>query len=178
MAQRVTLQRGGGVREWLMRAVLKTAVPQGTVGSNPTPSATSPVLCSHRSASFPARTSRAGRFPRSGPCAHVEIPQSTQEAGMRRPLRISPVFLVPLMVAITVLWATGCSRDESSITAPKYTATQTSGVQALKLDSPAVMAAMSSQDRPTAALLRQAGILGTGIAADPAGKPALLGYTE
>ena len=29
----------GGVREWLMRAVLKTAVLQGTVGSNPTPSA-------------------------------------------------------------------------------------------------------------------------------------------
>jgi hypothetical protein len=29
------------VREWFNRAVLKTAVPQGTVGSNPTPS----VLC-------------------------------------------------------------------------------------------------------------------------------------
>lgn len=30
---------GGGVAEWLKAAVLKTAVSQGTVGSNPTPSA-------------------------------------------------------------------------------------------------------------------------------------------
>ena len=37
----VILQSSGGVREWLMRAVLKTAVLQGTVGSNPTPSAMS-----------------------------------------------------------------------------------------------------------------------------------------
>ncbi len=29
----------GGVTEWLMVAVLKTVVPEGTVGSNPTPSA-------------------------------------------------------------------------------------------------------------------------------------------
>jgi hypothetical protein len=29
----------GWVSEWSMVAVLKTAVPQGTVGSNPTPSA-------------------------------------------------------------------------------------------------------------------------------------------
>ena len=32
----------GGVAEWLKAAVLKTAVPQGTVGSNPTPSAMCP----------------------------------------------------------------------------------------------------------------------------------------
>ncbi len=30
---------GGGVAEWFKAAVLKTAVLQGTVGSNPTPSA-------------------------------------------------------------------------------------------------------------------------------------------
>ena len=35
------LQAGGGVAEWFKAAVLKTAVPQGTVGSNPTPSAMS-----------------------------------------------------------------------------------------------------------------------------------------
>ena len=29
----------GGVVEWLMAPVLKTGVPKGTVGSNPTPSA-------------------------------------------------------------------------------------------------------------------------------------------
>jgi hypothetical protein len=29
----------GGVAEWSKAAVLKTVVPQGTVGSNPTPSA-------------------------------------------------------------------------------------------------------------------------------------------
>ena len=28
----------GGVVEWLMAPVLKTGVPKGTVGSNPTPS--------------------------------------------------------------------------------------------------------------------------------------------
>ena len=28
----------GGVVEWLMALVLKTSVPTGTVGSNPTPS--------------------------------------------------------------------------------------------------------------------------------------------
>lgn len=31
--------RKGGVAEWLKAAVLKTVVPQGTVGSNPTSSA-------------------------------------------------------------------------------------------------------------------------------------------
>ncbi len=30
----------GGVSEWFKEAVLKTVVPKGTVGSNPTPSAT------------------------------------------------------------------------------------------------------------------------------------------
>ena len=30
----------GGMAEWFKAAVLKTAVPKGTVGSNPTPSAT------------------------------------------------------------------------------------------------------------------------------------------
>ncbi len=30
----------GGMAEWLKAAVLKTVVPRGTVGSNPTPSAT------------------------------------------------------------------------------------------------------------------------------------------
>ncbi len=29
----------GGMAEWSKAAVLKTVVPQGTVGSNPTPSA-------------------------------------------------------------------------------------------------------------------------------------------
>ena len=29
----------GGMSEWLKEAVLKTVVPKGTVGSNPTPSA-------------------------------------------------------------------------------------------------------------------------------------------
>ena len=29
----------GGMAEWLKAAVLKTVVPRGTVGSNPTPSA-------------------------------------------------------------------------------------------------------------------------------------------
>src|SRR5258706_4540774 len=33
------LQRGGGVAEWFKAAVLKTAELQGSVGSNPTPSA-------------------------------------------------------------------------------------------------------------------------------------------
>ena len=35
------LQVRGGVTEWFKVAVLKTAVLQGTVGSNPTPSANS-----------------------------------------------------------------------------------------------------------------------------------------
>ena len=34
----------GGMAEWLKAAVLKTVVPRGTVGSNPTPSATSQAL--------------------------------------------------------------------------------------------------------------------------------------
>ena len=32
-------ERKGGMSEWLKEAVLKTVVSQGTVGSNPTPSA-------------------------------------------------------------------------------------------------------------------------------------------
>ena len=31
--------RAGGMSEWFKEAVLKTVVPKGTVGSNPTPSA-------------------------------------------------------------------------------------------------------------------------------------------
>jgi hypothetical protein len=33
----------GGVVEWLMAPVLKTGVPKGTVGSNPTPSVFQPI---------------------------------------------------------------------------------------------------------------------------------------
>jgi hypothetical protein len=33
-------QTDGGMSEWFKEAVLKTVVPKGTVGSNPTPSAT------------------------------------------------------------------------------------------------------------------------------------------
>ena len=32
-------KKNGGMSEWLKEAVLKTVVPKGTVGSNPTPSA-------------------------------------------------------------------------------------------------------------------------------------------
>ena len=46
------------MREWLMRAVLKTAVPQGTVGSNPTPSAMSCLLACAR-CFHPHRSDRA-----------------------------------------------------------------------------------------------------------------------
>ena len=35
---RVLRDLPGGVVEWLMALVLKTSVPKGTVGSNPTPS--------------------------------------------------------------------------------------------------------------------------------------------
>ena len=35
---RVLMDLPGGVVEWLMALVLKTSVPKGTVGSNPTPS--------------------------------------------------------------------------------------------------------------------------------------------
>ena len=34
----VPMDPPGGVVEWLMALVLKTSVPKGTVGSNPTPS--------------------------------------------------------------------------------------------------------------------------------------------
>ena len=92
---------------------------------------------------------------------------------MRRPLRFNPVLFITLVFAISILWATGCSRDES-ITGPS----RAGDVQALRLDSPAVMAAVVAQDRATPALLRQSGILGTGISADAAGKPVILVYTE
>jgi len=86
------------------------------------------------------------------------------------------VLFITLVFAISILWATGCSRDES-LTGPSRT--QSGGdAQALRLDSPAVMAAMVAQDRATPALLRQSGILGTGISADAAGKPVILVYTE
>src|SRR5439155_22973544 len=102
-----------------------------------------------------------------------KTPQSTQEAGMRRPLRFNPVLFITLVFAISILWATGCSRDES-LTGPS----RTGDAQALRLDSPAVMAAMVAQDRAQPALFRKSGILGTGISADAAGKPVILVYTE
>src|SRR6185295_4029210 len=39
-SRRQQLARPGGVAEWSIAAVLKTAGPRGLVGSNPTPSAT------------------------------------------------------------------------------------------------------------------------------------------
>lgn len=94
---------------------------------------------------------------------------------MRRSLRISPVVFVTLVLAISILWAVGCSRDQASITGPNDSAQMATG---LRLDNPAVMAAMVAQDRATPALLKQSGILGTGISADAAGKPVILVYTE
>jgi len=93
---------------------------------------------------------------------------------MRRPLRIPTALVVTLTLAVSIFWATGCSRDESSITGPKYDAIATG----LRADDPAVMAAMVAQDRATPALLKQSGILGTGVSADAAGKPVILVYTE
>ena len=39
LADDIIVPRCGGMAEWLKAAVLKTVVPQGTVGSNPTSSA-------------------------------------------------------------------------------------------------------------------------------------------
>lgn len=52
------VQKSGGMAEWLKAAVLKTVVPQGTVGSNPTSSAT--FLHPNR----PARQTSSPRPPR------------------------------------------------------------------------------------------------------------------
>ena len=95
---------------------------------------------------------------------------------MRRPLRTHPAVFITLVLAVSILWAIGCSRDNASITGPKDSSTQMA--TGLRLDSPAVMAAMVAQDRATPALLKQSGILGTGISADAAGKPVILVYTE
>ena len=76
--RRVVVSAQGGVAEWLMAAVLKTADPQGFVGSNPTPSAaqarhTAPV---HGGRRHPPGTRRT-----PGPVARsVRVPPATRTA--------------------------------------------------------------------------------------------------
>ena len=97
-------------------------------------------------------------------------------------LRLGPRFILPLallVVAAGALYLSGCSNNPTPTTAPK---TASAGVDMpvvpVRIDSPGMAAAKAAQERVTPGLLRQGGILGTGLSADSKGKPVIVVYTE
>jgi hypothetical protein len=69
----------------------------------------------------------------------------------------------------------GCSRDGTLPTSP---ATGSSTNAVVRLDDPGMARAIASQDRVTSDLLRQSGIIGTGVSVDAAGKPVIVVYAD
>ena len=98
-------------------------------------------------------------------------------------LRFGPRLLVPLALlaaAAGAIYLAGCSTDNPPTTAPKLNATAVISLPAapVRIDSPGMAAAKASQERVTPGLLRQSGVLGTGLSADEKGKPVIVIYTE
>jgi hypothetical protein len=85
-----------------------------------------------------------------------------------------------LILVLAVLLAlgaalTGCSKKASLVTGPDASTAPTQGLQ---LGDVAVQSAMRVQESHTPALMRLPGVVGTGITADAAGKPAIMVLTE
>jgi hypothetical protein len=97
-------------------------------------------------------------------------------------LRLGPRLLLVLSIlaiAAGALYLSGCSTDQTP-TAPNSSASAMNQMPAVpvRLDSPGMAAAKTSQERVTPGLLRQSGVLGSGLSADEKGKPVIVIYTE
>src|SRR5262245_29101453 len=90
--------------------------------------------------------------------------------------RLRPPLLA--LIALIALGALvgGCRKKTSLVTGP--TGLEPAPVPPLHLNDPAAQAAIRVQDRHTVDLLRMPGVVGTGITADAAGRPAILVLTE
>src|SRR5258706_5842285 len=97
---------------------------------------------------------------------------------MKRPALRSLLVLSTSILAASVLWVAGCSRDNAP-TAPTtgspYSMATTSRV--VRMDDPGVRAAIGAQNRATPGLMGN-GIIGTGVSVDEKGKPVIVVYTE
>jgi hypothetical protein len=97
---------------------------------------------------------------------------------MKRPAFRSLLVLSTSILAASVLWVAGCSRDNAP-TAPTtgspYSMATASMV--VRMDDPGVRAAIGAQNRATPGLMGN-GIIGTGVSVDEKGKPVIVVYTE
>jgi len=93
---------------------------------------------------------------------------------MRHSFRVvGPLTLVSIALAALTLF--GCGTRQSLSTAPADRSGEAAGVTALKQ---AVGTAMAAQNRATPALMRTAGVIGTGASADETGHPVIVVYAE
>jgi hypothetical protein len=92
---------------------------------------------------------------------------------------IGPLSLVAALLALGSLMA-GCSKKSDLVTGPSsgMEVTGAAGTFVLRPDDQAVQAAMRVQNTRTPELLRLAGVVGTAITADAAGRPAIMVLTE
>jgi hypothetical protein len=93
--------------------------------------------------------------------------------------RLSQRFtLVLVLLALAILGAilASCGRNSSMVTAPEGASGPT--IAGLKLSDAPVRAAIAVQDRHTRDMMKMPGVVGFGITADAAGRPAFLVLTE
>ena len=95
-----------------------------------------------------------------------------------RSWKTATLTVVALLLLGAALW--GCSKQSSLVTAPTSAggAASPGGVTALRLTDARVQTAMRVQNAHTPDLMRLAGVVGTAITADAAGKPAIMVMTE
>jgi hypothetical protein len=98
---------------------------------------------------------------------------------MKRPALRSLLVLSTSVLAASVLWVAGCSRDNAPTTAPSMSSPYSTAMasKVVRMDDPGVRAAIGAQNRATPGLMGN-GIIGTGVSVDEAGKAVIVVYTE
>jgi hypothetical protein len=97
---------------------------------------------------------------------------------MKRPSLRAFAVLSTSVLAASVVWVAGCSRNDSP-TAPQLGSpyARSTASQVIRMDDPGIRTAIAAQERATPGLLGH-GIIGTGVSVDAAGKPEIVVYTE
>lgn len=93
--------------------------------------------------------------------------------------RLGPLFVIVsvLLLAVAAIFVAGCGHDKT--TGPELrNGTGMNAPAGLRLDSPGMGAAKDAQEKATPGLLRQSGVIGTGLSADSRGTPVIVIYTE
>jgi hypothetical protein len=98
---------------------------------------------------------------------------------MKRPLVRPLAVLSSAILAASVLWLAGCSKDQAPTTAPNTGSPYSiaSAMPVIRMDNPGIRTAIAAQERATPGLMGR-GIIGTGVSVDAAGKPEIVVYTE